>query len=105
MFDLITASTDLALSIAPASVPDITPDTSSPFAQAGIRLAAIILGLCFIAALLALGVVLTIIGFKGFGNSALLEKASSSVVYVFGSLIGLGSLTGIAGFFIGFKIF
>lgn len=105
MFDLITASTDLALSIAPASVPDVTPDTDSPFALAGLRLVAIILGICFIAALLALAGVFTILGFKGFGNSALLDKAGSSVIYVVGALIGLGSLTGIAGFFIGFKIF
>ncbi|MBS3177205.1 MULTISPECIES: hypothetical protein [unclassified Pseudoclavibacter] len=113
MFELITGISDLALT-APTTVPDwssvmsipeVKPDLSSSFAQAALRLTTIVAGVAVILCILALAVCGVLIATKGLGNARVQEGAATASLWVLGGLVILGSLTGIAGFAIGFKIF
>lgn len=117
MFELVTGISDLALTMPTGSVhadtlasfvtsvPDIEPDLSSSFAQAAIRLTAIIAGVCVVACVLALAVCGALIAFKGFGNSRALEAATTGSLWCLAGLVILGSLTGIAAWAVDFKVF
>lgn len=105
MYELIPALLDAGLVVTSIDLPDIQPDTSSSFAQAALRLAAIVLGVGAILAVMAVGVFAVLIGFKGFGNSRALETASSGILWAIGGLVILGSLTGLAAWAVNFQIF
>lgn len=113
MFELITGISDFALAAPTAgtdwssvmAIPEIKPDLSSSFAQAALRLTTIVAGVAVILCILALAVCGVLIATKGLGNARVQEGAATASLWVLGGLVILGSLTGIAGFAIGFKIF
>lgn len=113
MFELITGISDLALASStlnpawssPLVIPPVEPDMNSSFAQAALRLTTIVAGVAVILCILALAVCGVLIATKGLGNARVQEGAATASLWVLGGLVILGSLTGIAGFAIGFKIF
>lgn|GEM_PF-3812807 len=95
-----------AFVVAPfAGPPTIDFDYSSPVAQAFIKIAAIVLGACGILVVIAMGLCMTAISMKGFGDQRVLEFAGAALPWTIGGSIGLFSATGLAAWAANFQIF
>lgn len=85
-------------------VPDIQPDFNAPFMAPLMRIVSWILAGAMILAVLALVIAIVGVAFKGLGSSKYQEWAGSSILWIVGALAGLGSLSGIFAFFVGFDL-
>lgn len=83
-------------------MPDISPDFSAPGTAGLTQILSWALGLSLMCAFLALIGCFVILAGKGFGNQALQQGASKSVLWVAIGVTALGSISAIFQFLVGF---